>query len=228
MEFDRRLAPRVKYTALSLWGRWIRMSMVRKIAAAVLFTIGVTGLSFAGCNADKIAGPGAPSSTTPPSRDLVSGEAVAVVLQNFFQSDDQNACTGELVHTDGTVNSRFHIALTASGKYHVKVHYNTQGNTGYMVTGPGEHPFPHPPAEPFVGYKVIENDDAELHFDEVVLPYNSQYTAKLWLKRDGEDLPAGDDYFEHIVADFKVSVDPLDPTNISVTQELPKVWVRCQ
>lgn len=240
MDGDRRLNTRIRATASDYWQRWIRMSLVRRvIAVAVTAAVG-GGLTFTACQADSITGPSTRAGATPgAATDLFPGELEAVALQTMFQQDDYNPCRSEYVHTDGRVNSFFNVTVASPDKYNIKVHYNTQGNTGFTIVAPAPDPVTPPtPTDPIVYYKVIENDDAEQHFDGVTLPFNAQYTAKTWLRRDGEsgskspsdptDADAGDDYFEHIVMHFTVSLDLLSPDGVTVDQQVAKVETRCQ
>jgi hypothetical protein len=162
----------------------------------------MAAVTFAGCSGDSVTGPAAvptPAVQSPTSAkpDLLPGEELAVAIQTLFQNDNTNECRGELVHTEGQVNSFFHITVVDPTKYHIKVHYNTQGNTGTAVV------------PPFVSYKVIETDDYEEQFD-ASLPYENTYTTTVWLRRDGESAgtltqPVGDDYFVHITMHFTIN-----------------------
>jgi hypothetical protein len=170
-----------------------RTSPIRRGLTQIAIVLAASA-SMAAC-ADSLTGP----ATTPtaqfrqptghgPSADVLPGEAEAVALQTFFQNDNLSTCRGELVHAVGTVNSFFHITVVDPTKYRIKVHYNTQGNSGVVL------------ANPTVTYKVIETDDFEEQFD-ATMPTQFMYTTNVHLRRDGEDasvLGVGDDYYLHI------------------------------
>jgi hypothetical protein len=158
--------------------RMMRLAFVLAMSATVAACADtLTGpKSFAGPNGDG------------PSPDLLPGEAEAVAVQTIFQNDDINTCRGEPVHTEGTVNSFFHVTVVDPTKYRIKVHYNTEGNTGVTLTTPA------------VAYKVIEVDNFEEQFD-ATLPTQYEYTTNVQLRREGEDpsiVTPGDDYYLHI------------------------------
>lgn len=114
MHNDRRSRPRVKETMLALWGRWVRLSAARRIAATVVTAMLVGGVWFTACAGDGITSPNKRPQPGVPGRSVELNEQHVPVTRTVV-----DPCTQEDVVFSGYIHVRTATTIDESGGVHM-------------------------------------------------------------------------------------------------------------
>jgi len=113
---ERRSGARVRETMLALWGRWIRLSVARRVVATLLTAVLVGGAWFTACSGDRLTAPNA----TPKPQPGVPGRAVELNEQHVPITPVYNdPCTGETIAFTGYIHIKIATTIDESGGVHL-------------------------------------------------------------------------------------------------------------
>ena len=133
---ERRSGARVRETVLALWGRWIRLSVARRVVATILTAVIAGGAWFTACSGDRLTAPNAPNEPAANPQPGVPRHAVEVNEQRVpINPVYGDPCTMESIAFTGYIHIKIATTIDESGGVHLDLSSDQTSLTGVgMVT----------------------------------------------------------------------------------------------
>ena len=167
----------------------------RRVFATVGAAVVVSGILFANCSSDQIAGPSSTAPASGENKDVIVTK-IDVGPLDMPATLPPTGCNGDqIVWTDTKTNTVGQIVVNTTGSFHLKVHVS-QNAKGY---GSGQDPL-----KPRLNYVGTDEYDQEMSFtpgnDVVNVEFNLKVIAKGEAAADGTTpLFPGDDFMLHMI-----------------------------